>query len=170
MNTATTQRDNVQLLAKSVPLKAYSDACKINEPWFRAQALSWVARFSEGRTIELSKEAAKAAAECADAYKRTAVRAWEIAALAETGAIDEASAAFKEVLHDGRLITPRCSCAEALILIAQAASKISERARDMALDSLLELCSEDNHWRSKRAIRDSHALRNGTLKPRPFFW
>ncbi len=167
---ATIQRDNAQLLAKSEPLKAHLDASMIVEPWFRAQALAWVARFSEGRTIEIAKEAAKAAMECDDSYKRTAVRAWEIAALAEVGATEEASFALNEALRDSRLITPLCSCAEALFLLAQAASKIDSSARDIACDHLMDLCSGDHHWRSKRAVRDSIALRNGTANPRPFFW
>ena len=102
--TATLQRDQAANLAKSDPDQALKKARSIKEPWFRAQALAWVARYSPGVTVSLVKEAARAAQQCDEAYQRAAVRAWEIAALAEVGASAEASRALKAAVETSRSI------------------------------------------------------------------
>nr|GFD49131.1 hypothetical protein [Tanacetum cinerariifolium] len=89
--SATTQRDRAVSLAKSYPKEALKQARQVEKPWFRAQALSWVARFAERDVITISVEAAQAAAAGDDKYQQCAVRAWEIAALAERDYLTEAS-------------------------------------------------------------------------------
>jgi len=88
--SATLQRNHASTLAKSNPKKALDQARKVHEPWFRAQALSWVARFTDGDPVAIASEAARAAQECEDDYRKSAVRAWEVAALAERGSTAEA--------------------------------------------------------------------------------
>jgi len=88
--TPTTQRDRAAGLAKSNPAQALEQGRNIKEPWFRAQALSWVARFTDGSVVAIAAEAAKAAAGGGDRYQKCAVRAWEVAALAERDHIQEA--------------------------------------------------------------------------------
>ena len=100
--TATLQRDQAANLAKSHPDRALKKARRIKEPWFRAQALAWVARYSPGETVSLAREAARAAQQCDDAYQRAAVRAWEIAALAEVGSTAEATRALKAAVETSR--------------------------------------------------------------------
>ena len=78
--SATEQRDQTSEIAKQNPSKALEKARGIRDPWFKAQALSWVARFTDGDSVAIAREAANAASDCDDQYKRTAVRAWEIAA------------------------------------------------------------------------------------------
>jgi hypothetical protein len=170
MNLATSQRDHLSALAKSDSLAARAEASRIEDPWFRAQAFAWVARFAENEGIEIARDAAKAASACDDSYKRCAAKAWEIAALAELGALDEAAAALELALVEGRLAQPLSSRAEALFLLAQAAASISLVHRDRVCDLLVESCSGDKHWRCKRAIRDVGGLRDGTQKSRSFFW
>lgn len=88
--SATLQRDQACLLARSDPRKALEKAKSVSEPWFRAQALAWVVRFTDADPREIATLAAKAAAEGADDYQRSAVRAWEVAALGERGFKQEA--------------------------------------------------------------------------------
>ena len=96
--SATLQRDHACNLAKQGSSKALELARSISEPWFKSQALAWVARFSEDECLKIAMQAAKAASECDDEYKRTAVRAWEIAALAKRKFLTEA----KKSLQIGR--------------------------------------------------------------------
>jgi hypothetical protein len=62
--SATDQRDHVSTIAKSNPMKALAQARDISEPWYRTQALSWVARFTNDDPVSVASEAAKAAKEC----------------------------------------------------------------------------------------------------------
>ena len=114
--SATSERDRVNSLAKSDSRKALGKARGIGEAWFRAQALAWVARFADEDPRGIAREAAKAAGECDDAYKRSAVRAWEIAALAEREFKAEARESLDEAVALGKEVTPfrrgvkRCIC------------------------------------------------------------
>lgn len=168
--SATLQRDQAAALAKSFPDKALIKARGIDDPWFRAQALAWVARYTPGKAIAIAREAARAADACDDAYKQTAVRAWEIAALAETGHFIEATKSWKAALAKSREILPLSSRAEALIHLAQAAASIGPTQRDHTTDELIAACGSDTHWRCKRAVRDAAELKQGAQQPRPFFW
>jgi hypothetical protein len=168
--SATLQRDQAAHLAKTFPDKALTKARDIKDPWFRAQALAWVARYSPDKAVAIARDAARAANACNDGYKQTAVRAWEIAALAETGNSKEATKAWNDALVKSRETVPLSSRAEALMLIAQGAASISAKQRVQTCDELSAACSADAHWRCKRATKDANALKQGTLQPRPFFW
>lgn len=168
--SATLQRDQAADLAKASPAKALEKAREITEPWFRAQALAWVARFSPGETVAIAKEAAKAASACDDTYKQAAVRAWEIAALAETGESVAAATAMNAAVELAKQVSHLGSRAEALLLLCHAAARIGTAARDRICEKLTSACPEEAHWRCKRALRDAAALREGSLSPRPFFW
>lgn len=166
---ATQDRDHVCDLAKRDSKKAHAKARRIKDPWFRAQALSWVVRFTDGNPRIVAKEAAKAAQECDDAYKRTAVRAWEIAALAERSLTTEARAALKSAIGDAKSVEPISSRSEALMLLLQAAFALGRRDAVGVYDRLKTSCPEGEHWRCKRAIRDGQQMLLGDMKPRRFF-
>lgn len=166
----TQQRDRVAKLAKRDARKALEQSRQIHDPWFRAQALAWVARFTDDDPRAVAREAAKAADECDDAYKRTAVRAWEIVALAECGLADEARKVLQELLRNSRSITPPSSRVEALMLLLQSAFAISERDAQAVNDELQSSCGDEVQWRCQRAVRDAARLIRGEIQPRPFFW
>jgi thioredoxin-like negative regulator of GroEL len=168
--SATLQRDEASGLAKSNPKKALDAARKVNEPWFRVQALAWVARFTDGDPVSIASEAAEAAAECDDDYKKSASRAWEIAALAERGCMSEARKRLSEVLRQAKDVMPSSSRSEALLLLMQAAFKIGREDAEKVYQALRTSCSADDHWRCKRAVRDGGKMITGELEPRPFFW
>lgn len=167
--SATLQRDQVASLARSNPKEALERARKIDDPWFRAQAMSWVARYTDLDPIVPARQAAKAAAACDDDYKRSSVRAWEIAALAERGLLAEAEKILKAAVALAKAVQPVSSRAEALFLLLQAAFSISPAAAAMTGTALEASCPAE-HWRSKRALRDTRKLLDGQLEPRPFFW
>jgi len=167
--SATHQRDHASTLAKSNPTKALAQARNVKEPWFRAQALSWVARFTDD-PVAVALEAAKAARECEDDYKKSAARAWEIAALAERGCMVEARKSLNEALALGKSVSPISSRSEALFLLLQAAFRIGPDQAKKVYEILSASCPAQEHWRCKRAVRDSGKMISGELEPRRFFW
>ncbi len=168
--SAALQRDHASTLAKRNPKRALVQARGVNEPWFRAQALSWVARFTDGDPVAIASEAAKAARECEDDYEKSAVRAWEIAALAERDCTAQARKSLSEALALGRCVEPMSSRSEALFLLLQAAFKIGRDEAKRVYEILRASCPVDEHWRCKRAVRDGGKMISGELEPRPFFW
>ena len=168
--SATLQRDRACTLAKSNPKKALDQARKVNEAWFRAQALSWVARFTDGDPVAVASEAAKAARQCEDDYKKSAVRAWEIAALAERGCTPQARKSLSEALTLAKSVKPISSRSEALFRLLQAAFTIGRDEASKVYEILRTSCPPDEHWRCKRAVRDGGKMISGELEPQPFFW
>jgi len=168
--SATLQRDHACTLAKSNPKKALVQARNVNEPWFRAQALSWVARFTDGDPVTVASEAAKAARECEDDYKKSAVRAWEIAALAERDCKTAARKSMREALALGKVVEPMSSRSEALFLLFQAAFTIGRDEATRVYEILKTSCPVKEHWRCKRSVRDGEKMISGNLQPRAFFY
>jgi hypothetical protein len=168
--SATLQRNHASTLAKSNPKKALDQARKVHEPWFRAQALSWVARFTDGDPVAIASEAARAAQECGDDYGKSAVRAWEVAALAERGSAAEARRSLSEALKLAKSVESMSSRSEALLLLMQAAFRIGRDEAMRAYALLKESCPVEEHSRCKRAVRDAERMISGTQEPRPFFW
>ena len=167
--SATLQRDQAIALAKSQPRQALAKAKSIGEPWFRAQALSWVARFTDSDPAAVAKLAAKAASECEDDYKRSAVRAWELAALAELNLPDPAERALKAAVAVAEKVQPASSRSEALLLLFQAAFVLGRQQAEWVRGRLDATCPEAEHWRCKRARKEVGRMLDGELQPRPFF-
>ena len=167
--SATLQRDQVSQLARINPKKALEKARQISEPWFRAQALSWVARFTDGDPIVIATQAAKAASECDDDYKRSSVRAWEVAALAERRLLPQAGKALKEAVKLAKDVQPFSSRCEALLTLMQASVSISRDDAAAVFSDLKSACPEVEHWRCKRALRDAGKMLAGELAARVFY-
>jgi hypothetical protein len=168
--SATQQRDQVFELAKRDGCKALEKSRKISDPWFRSQALASVVRYIQNHPVEIAREAFQAADECNDDYKKTAVRAWTIAALAERGLFGEAKEEMLIALARSKCVAPFSSRSEALMLLFQAAFRISKADAQAVADELKTSCGKDSHWRCKRAIRDADKMLEGQLEPRPFYW
>lgn len=167
--TPTQQRDQAAKLARTDARKALATALSVRDPWYRAQALSWVARFTDDAPEPIASQAAGAAAACDDDYKRSAVRAWEIAALAERNNLEDAKKALSEAVAAALRVQQSASRSEALLLLMQAAFMIS---RETAIDvsaALKQCCPIGDHWRCKRAAKQASEMLEGTLRPRDFF-
>ena len=168
--SATLQRDQASALAKSNPKQALAKAKDISEPWFRAQALAWVARFTDSDPVAIAKLAAKAASQCDDDYKRSAVRAWEVAALAERDEPNHAERGLKAAVSVAEGVQPISSRSEALFLLFQAAFLLGRKQAEWVCGRLHATCPEAEHWRCKRSRRDAHQILEGVSEARPFFW
>ncbi len=168
--TPTQQRDRVAKLARTDTRAALEHAKSVSDPWFRAQAFSWVARFTDGDPEPIAAQAAKAAAACDDDYQRSSVRAWEIAALAERGRHKGARHALRAAVATARTAQPAASRSEALMLLFQAALAIDRDAAKSVSAALEQTCPIDDHWRCKRAAKDASEMLDGKFEPRKFFW
>ncbi|HMM80228.1 MAG TPA: hypothetical protein PKC65_09425 [Pyrinomonadaceae bacterium] len=146
---STRGRDEVSKLAKIDVAKATKIAEKITEPWFQARAWSYLIRYADDPLLFLPR-AAKAASKGKDEYQRSAVRAWEIAALGERGNKYQARQTLHQAVELAASIPQASSQAEALILLFQAAFKISAKDAEFVAHVLLDTCRSD-HWRAVRA-------------------
>ncbi|MCC7336405.1 MAG: hypothetical protein IT422_15050 [Pirellulaceae bacterium] len=142
----------------------------MGDPWFRAQALSWVARFTDAAPEPIAAQAANAAAACDDDYKKSAVRAWEIAALAERKCHKNAKRALREAVETARQVQPSASRSEALLLLMQAAFMIDRDTAANVGNALTQCCPISDHWRCKRAATHASQMLEGKLEPRKLFW
>ena len=138
--------------------------------WFRAQALAHVLRYADSDHDLIARLAEKSANACDDEYKRCAVRAWEIAALAECKFFSKSKKVLNLAVKQSQRITPLASRSEALFLLFQAATRIGHSEALLVNKELNLSCSADGHWRCKRAIRNAAKIISGALEPRQFFW
>ena len=102
--------------------------------------------------------------------EKSAVRAWEIAALAERSCLSEARNRLKEALERAKAVIPASSRSEALFLLMQAAFNIGPKDAAGVYEALKMSCGSHEHWRCKRALRDGAKMISGELQPRSFFW
>ena len=115
-------------------------------------------------------QAANAAAACDDDYKKSAVRAWEIAALAERKCLVKAKQALREAVTIARRVQPSASRSEALLILMQAAFTIDRDTAANVSTQLTQCCPIGDHWRCKRAVTHASEMLEGKLEPRKFFW
>ena len=117
----------------------------------------------------IATQAAKAASECDDDYKRSSVRAWEVAALAERRFVPQARKALKEAVKLAKDVQPFSSRCEALLTLMQASVSISRDDAAAVFSDLKSACPEVEHWRCKRALRDAGKMLAGELAARVFY-
>jgi len=139
--------------------RAETLAVAVPDPWYRAQALAWVARYApESEVSRLAQLALAAAADCADAYLQAAGSAWVLRALMERNRRDEALAMLELVLPSVPRIVPAASRSEALFLLLQAMFASGTEVRRSLLFALASACDADPHWRIERNFRDALVL------------
>lgn len=166
--TPTELRTQVAEFSKKDPATAAAIAAKIGDPWFRAQAWAHLARFGDD-PVGSARNSAEAALECPDDFQRSAVRAWEIVALAERGQLDLARRSLSEAVLTAQRSEPVGSRAEAFVLLFQASFRISHAEMELVAGAFQRSCISD-HWRVVRALKYFADVLNGETIPRPFFW
>ena len=169
--TDTHLRDKVSKLAQTNVKDAYILIKKIEQPWFKAQALSYVARYSNNADVlKVTNEVRKIAYECDDDYKKSSVRAWEIVALAECGFKKESIKSLNEVVELASKIEPLSSRCESLFQLFQASCHIDMKVAEKLYERMKSLCPIEEHWRAKRAIKNANEILEGEIIVREYFW
>ena len=159
MNDSSAARDAVTMLVHSDIAAAERRAIAITDPWYRAQALAWVARYApEDEVTRLARLSLDAAASCDQAYQQAAGAAWIVRALLERGRRDEALLMLEMALHSVPRIAPASSRSEALFLLLQAAFEVGEDVRRSLLFAISEVHDRDAHWRITRNYEDALAM------------
>lgn len=184
---AAQQRDSVASLVHEDLRSARELSAKIQDPWYRAQAYGWVARYasSDDWAYDMAKEGFEAAADCGDAFQQVCAAAWPIRALIERDLVAPALELLEISLGALPRIEQAASKAEAMLLVLQAAWNTGEEFRRSIAFTLAELKDEDDHWRVKRAFHDACDLlrsedeefveklgggKGKELTPREFYW
>ena len=151
MSTAASERDRAAELAQSDPSEALNIARKISDPWNRAQALAWVARYAQSKMSEIALcESREAAQRTDDTYKQAAVLAWPLRAAIETSQHQLATG----ILSDANLLLPKVeplsSRASAAELLLNAVAPANPSICAPLLISIAACCPAHEHWRAKR--------------------
>lgn len=149
------RREQAIRLAKQDTPAALACARDIEEPWYRCQALAWVANFApEMEVVLIATEALQAAAQGADGYQRVAAAAWPIRALVERSFVEQADQAAACVLPTAGEIEHPGSRAEAPLLLLHATLPSPQGWRPV-FERILEIPQPPTHWRHGRALRDA---------------
>ena len=100
MNSATEQRNTVAAMAAREPQKALELARRIDDPWFRCQALSMAAVHVQDRRTQKQaiKEAFASANALSDPNRIVTVSSWPLKALVLTGNAAPAAAEAERLL------------------------------------------------------------------------
>lgn len=113
----TRDREIAHSLSGSEPDKALSVARKIEDAWFRCQALSQVARYWPDPDYQrLLKEAVQAGDSQNDAFKQMTVSAWPIRAYLERGSAAPAKSLLERCTSAATRIENMGSRSEALFM------------------------------------------------------
>lgn len=153
------QRDDAMRAAKIDPQATLKSARRVSEPWYRCQALAAVARWIDDEQVDtIAGEAIAAALEQTDAYKRSAVLAWPIAALVARERSAQALQALAMARQIAATAARRSSRAYALAGLAAAAHPLGPETRRSLVLELAGLQREDSFWRVSQSLIDALAL------------
>lgn len=147
--SATTERDLACRAAKVDFARALSLARKVSEPWFRCQALAYVARFApEERVVKIAEEAIAAALAATEPYVRVAATAWPLRALIERNQGQKAVRLLPSILDLCPQIEGPKSRGDALFLLWEALFPMGGNTRRSMTNALVESCvgHEKGHW------------------------
>ena len=155
----TQARDRAIRLAKTDTAAALGVADEIEEPWFRAQALAFIARFEEqyGHRAILAS-ARRASLEAEDPYVVVGSAAWWLRAWIERGAPEVACAELPALLGASRKIANPVSRLDALYLVFQAVFDL-DPARRAVLEALLAACAAADSWKAGRCQSEVARMR-----------
>lgn len=158
----TDQRQLAHSLSGTEPEKALAVARKINDAWFRCQALSQVARYwPDGDYHRLLKEALKAAHSQDDVYKQVAVSAWPTRAYLERGSPSSAKNIVEKCAGAASSIGNMGSRSEALFMVFQAVKPGAPDLWKPAFWALVKATEPALSWRQRRNIRYAIAMLAG---------
>ena len=163
---ATQQRDTAGRLAPTDPTRALATARAIEDPWFKCQALAWVARFApDDQFIRIIKEALRVCRAEVDPYRVVAPAAWPIRAIVERNRLEVLPSVIPDLLLRAKDIEILASRSEALFLIFQAVFPAGREHWLEVFQSLREASTPLKSWRQRRNLCDALLIVYGEDKP-----
>ncbi len=149
--------------------KTLARTLKIDDPLYRAQALSFIVRYTEGVPPKVERELQRALSECADDYLKTTILSWYIAALSEKVEKKKVEKYLSQAIESTKSTNPASSRAEALLLLIFAVWNLGEKHVINVFGLMVKTCPEEEHWRCKRALKRAQQMMDGKYSPRSFF-
>ncbi len=151
----TEGRDGAVALAKTDTAAALERARAISDPWFRSQAIAWIARFAAAaEATSILKEARESSWAAEDKYRIVGSSAWRIRAMIERGEQQAAADELPDLLKCAADINQPVSRLEALFLLFQSVFEV-DNCRRAVLDALLEACHGAKSWKSGDRLREA---------------
>lgn len=139
--SATAERDIACNIAKTDFAKALLLARKVSLPWFRCQALSYVARYApDEQVVPRAEEAIAAAFASTEPYIQVAATAWPLRALIERNQVQKAVTLLPQILTLSPQIEPEISRGDALFLLWEALFPIGGKTRQSMTSALAKSC------------------------------
>lgn len=133
--SATTTRDLTMRRATTDTSAAHALARSISDPWYRCQALAWVARFApEAQFKAIVQESLAAGKAADDPYQVVGTTAWSLAALVERGHNNEVRCLLPSLLTHAAAIVNPVSRLDALFLLWQAVFPLGIEFHRQVLD------------------------------------
>ena len=127
----------------------------IADPWFRSQAIAWIARFAAAAEVTpILKEARESSWVAEDKYKIVGSSAWRMRAMIERGEQQAAADELPDLLKSAADINHPVSRLEALFLLFQSVFEV-DNCRRIVLDALLEACHDAKSWKSGDRLRET---------------
>ncbi len=151
----TDARDEAIALAKTDTATALARARAIADPWFRSQAIAWIARFAAAAEVApILKEARESSQVAEDKYRIVGSSAWRVRAMIERGEQQAAADELPDLLKYAADISHPVSRLEALFLLFQSVFE-ADNCRRVVLDVLLEACHDAKSWKSGDRLREA---------------
>ena len=153
MSAPAERAEAIDAAARGAHSEALHLAQNVSEAWYRCQSLAAVARFApEAEVVFIVDKALDAAREAGDAYKRVAVSAWPVCALAERGKNEAAQKLLASLINEAAQIMPPVSRVCALAEVWQASGSLPPALKQPVLDALVAACRADNSWKAGRIL------------------
>lgn len=147
-------RSEVGNVAPSDWMRALVLARGIPDGWYRAQALSTVARFApESALTAILEEAVEAANACHDEYGMVAVLAWPLEVAFKRGCVGFAERERDRAIALAPRIEPAASRAFALQILWGGCYIGGPHHAEPVWRAILSLCPPDRSWRAARLYR-----------------
>jgi hypothetical protein len=147
-------RAEVDRIAPTDPARAIALARTIPDAWYRAQALSSVARHVRESSVGCTVgEAIAAAYDCSDAYNTVAVMSWPLRAAWSRGRQAYARGELDRVLRLAPEVEPLASRIFALDCLWSGCNAADETFAEPIWQMILALRNPDRHWRAARLYR-----------------
>jgi hypothetical protein len=150
-------RNNIIALARHNPKAALARTKNLTDPWYRSQALAWVAWLTPDDVAfrPIIAEGIRVAQGADDPYQRVGAIAWPLRALIERRMEKQAITVVKVALNSVSQIENPVSRADALFLLFQAAHPLGGQATKQLAAALVSGCSATEGWKGQHILRDT---------------
>lgn len=153
MSSPNDQRNRACRLARTDTVQSLELARAIDQPWYRCQALSYVARFApDQRVVPIAEESVRAGKACTEGYHCVASVAWPVRALIERDHLDPAMKFVREAVEASRSIGHPVCRLDALELLWMAVFPAGVASRERTQSALVDACTSAKSWKAGRCL------------------